>query len=451
MKHFGPLASLCLSGQAQQCIAIRDRHEITRETFIQQVTQLAQALSASPSQRWALAFEDSYLFATAFFACAHAGKAIVLPGNLQQGALSELSPHFDALLHDERSDDLTHFPCLSLPLERVSDSGEAPLAKITSLNLTLFTSGSSGSPKAVSKTLAQLQAELFELECQWGTLLAGTQIQSTVSHQHIYGLLFRVLWPLSAGRPFHSRDLVYPEQVCNRADKNQVLVSSPALLKRITEQGGGQYRAIFSSGGPLPFAAAQQNKQLLGILPLEVYGSTETGGIGFRQQTHENTSWQFFQGIDAQLDKESCLAILSPYIDPETWYQTADICEFGDGHTFTLKGRADRIVKIEEKRVSLAEVEQRLCQSPWVTDAFSLLRQENERQTIAAAVVLSAKGQQALTDNGAARFKLALRQHLRDWLEPVAIPRQWRFVDAIPQNTQGKRQVPAIEGLFTQH
>ncbi|PSD47026.1 hypothetical protein C7E25_24925, partial [Stenotrophomonas maltophilia] len=33
------------------------------------------------------------------------------------------------------------------------------------------------------------------------------QVHGTVSHQHIYGLLFRVLWPLVAGRLIHPRRL----------------------------------------------------------------------------------------------------------------------------------------------------------------------------------------------------------------------------------------------------
>jgi acyl-coenzyme A synthetase/AMP-(fatty) acid ligase len=40
----------------------------------------------------------------------------------------------------------------------------------------------------------------------------------------------------------------------------------------------------------------------------------------------------------------------------------------GDGG-FVLAGRADRIVKIEEKRVSLSAIEQRLLASPLVREA----------------------------------------------------------------------------------
>lgn len=449
MNRFTPLSSLCLSERdSDLTVALGDGGTKKWGVFTADVVQLASVLKASPAQKWALAFEDSYLFATAFFACAHAGKSLVLPGNLQTGALTELSIHFDAILHDSRVATPADIASVSLPLSGTHSTSSLKLEAFDSLALTLYTSGSSGEPKAIEKSLVQIQEELNQLEAQWGAELEGTHIQSTVSHQHIYGLLFRLLWPLSAGRPFQCHDLVYPEQVVAKADEQTVLISSPALLKRIIEPASGQYRTIFSSGGPLPISAALSSQSYLGALPIEVYGSTETGGIGFRQQSTETTPWHLFSGICAQLDDVGCLQLLSPYIDPDHWYQTADLCELYDNHTFLLKGRADRVVKIEEKRVSLPEIEQRLCQSNWITDAASILHQQDERQIIVAAVVLSAEGEKMLAETGAGKFKLMLRQSLREWLEPIAIPRQWRFVDAIPQNSQGKRQQQAIEALF---
>lgn len=451
MNNITPISSLCTTSRDASCqVALGDNSDVLWPQFVQDVTRLSAVLSAHPATRWALAFTDSYLFATAFFACSHANKTLVLPGNLQSGALAELSGHYDALLHDNRVEAPAGKPSLTLPCDTGELDNAPALTAFGKLDLILYTSGSSGTPKAVPKALFQLQQEIHQLEQQWGELLDGAAVQSTVSHQHIYGLLFRVLWPLAAGRPFQRHDLVYPEQVGAMADYRQVLVSSPALLKRIIEPSKGQFRAVFSSGGPLPLNAAQSSQRCLGALPVEVYGSTETGGIGFRQQVSESTPWQLFSGIEARLDELGCLQLLSPYIDPEQWYPTADMCALIDNHRFILKGRADRIVKIEEKRVSLPEIEQRLCQNGWVTDAATIVQTQGERQIIAAVVVLSVEGQKTLAETGAGKFKLALRQRLRSWLEPIAIPRQWRFVGEIPQNAQGKRQHQAIKALFNE-
>ncbi|WP_407333225.1 AMP-binding protein [Enterovibrio sp. 27052020O] len=433
------------------CVAFNeDRTERSWYEFTRDVTTLSHQLTALQEQKWALAFEDSYLFATAFLALCHANKSIILPGNLQPGALAELTEHYDGILHDTRVTPPQGVSAVSLPhTDALLEADNAPLQSFDNIHLTLFTSGSSGTPKAVEKSLFQLQQELNQLEQQWGKQVHHATFFSTVSHQHIYGLLFRVLWPLCAGRPFMCSDLIYPEQVIAQAKPDHVLVSSPALLKRLADQtASGSYGAIYSSGGPLPHDAAKHSAIRLGELPIEVYGSTETGGIGFRQQDEESTPWRLFDGIQASLDAEGCLSLLSPYIDPHNWYHTADICDLINAQHFLLKGRADRVVKIEEKRVSLPEIEQRLCQNPWVIDAAALVLSQDDRQVIGAAVVLSAQGWKTLNSMGQGKFKLSMRQSLRAWLEPIAIPRQLRFVQHIPQNSQGKRQHPLIEALF---
>ena len=49
---------------------------------------------------------------------------------------------------------------------------------------------------------------------------------------------------------------------------------------------------------------------------------------------------------------------------------------------------------------------------------------------------------------GKGALNLTLRAELRQWLEPIAIPRRFRILDEIPVNTQGKREVAKIELLF---
>ncbi|MCV5649239.1 AMP-binding protein, partial [Escherichia coli] len=71
-------------------------------------------------------------------------------------------------------------------------------------------------------------------------------------------------------------------------------------------------RCVFSSGGPLPNQAAQHSQLLFGSLPIEVFGSTETGGIAYRQQHVACTPWTLFPGVEAELNHEHCLKLRSP-------------------------------------------------------------------------------------------------------------------------------------------
>ncbi|EAP94007.1 AMP-(fatty) acid ligase [Vibrio splendidus 12B01] len=439
----------------ESIVCFDDNSEITWQTFNDDLSQLVNLLSSSHFQRVAICTQDSCLFSVAFLACAVSKKHIILPGNYQPCALAELSEHFDCLLVDDSIGevDVSNVRNIQNLLDSTPKAQQPLIDNLTpidlaAIQLTLFTSGSSGTPKAIDKTLEHLDIEIAQLDKNWGDLLKGNRVHSTVSHQHIYGLLFRILWPLCSGVPFARHNLEYPEQILSHANKHSVLISSPALLKRLKhETKSAQLAGVFSSGGPLPTESAHQALNLLGHLPIEVFGSTETGGIAFRQQQSAQTPWQLFDCIEASLNSENCIKLLSPYIDKNNWYQTADECEMVSSNQFILKGRTDRVIKIEEKRVSLVEVEKRLEQLPWVSECVVIPFEEPERLILASVLVLSDQGQAKLATMSKGKFWLMLRSELRKWLEPIAIPRKYRVVDEIPLNSQGKRLTSHIEQL----
>ena len=440
----------------ESIVCFDDNSEITWQKFNDDLSQLVNLLSSSPVQRVAICAQDSYQFSVAFLACAVSHKHIILPGNYQPCALAELSEHFDCLLVDNSIGEVEVGNVRNI--QNLLDSNtkaKQPLIDnlttidLAEIHLTLFTSGSSGTPKAINKTLEHLDIETAQLDKNWGELIKGNRVHSTVSHQHIYGLLFRILWPLCSGVPFARHNLEYPEQILSHANKQSVLISSPALLKRLKhESKTAQLAGIFSSGGPLPTESAHQSRSLLGHLPIEVFGSTETGGIAFRQQESAQTPWQLFDCLEASLNSENCIKLLSPYIDKNNWYQTADECEMVSDNQFVLKGRTDRVIKIEEKRVSLVEVEKRLEQLPWISECVVIPFEEPERLILASVLVLSDEGQATLSTMSKGKFWLMLRTELRKWLEPIAIPRKYRVVDEIPLNSQGKRLTSHIEQLI---
>ncbi|MEZ8760210.1 AMP-binding protein [Vibrio splendidus] len=439
----------------ESIVCFDDNSEITWQTFNDDLSQLVNLLSSSHFQRVAICTQDSCLFSVAFLACAVSKKHIILPGNYQPCALAELSEHFDCLLVDDSIGevDVSNVRNIQNLLDSNPKAQQPLIDNLTPIDLAaiqliLFTSGSSGTPKAIDKTLEHLDIEIAQLDKNWGDLLKGNRVHSTVSHQHIYGLLFRILWPLCSGVPFARHNLEYPEQILSHANKQSVLISSPALLKRLKhETKPAQLAGVFSSGGPLPTESAHQALNLLGHLPIEVFGSTETGGIAFRQQQSAQTPWQLFDCIEASLNSENCIKLLSPYIDKNNWYQTADECEMVSSNQFILKGRTDRVIKIEEKRVSLVEVEKRLEQLPWISECVVIPFEEPERLILASVLVLSEEGQAKLATMSKGKFWLMLRSELRKWLEPIAIPRKYRVVDEIPLNSQGKRLTSHIEQL----
>ncbi len=116
---------------------------------------------------------------------------------------------------------------------------------------------------------------------------------------------------------------------------------------------------------------------------------------------------------------------------------------------FNLLGRLDRIIKLEEKRLSLDAIEQSINLLSEVVQNHTLLLDHHNRQMLGCIVVLSVEAQQQLRDMGKAAFIKQLKQQLQFQLESIAIPRQWRFLSQIPQNAQSKINKNYLKALFS--
>lgn len=446
--------------------------------FTHAVQRWRAAFQARGDHRVALYFQDSHAFAAALFGAWHAGKTVVLPGDLQAATLQRLQGEVGSLASDTPQDALPAVQASPVATENVSGPEMRPLDPLAT-HLVIYTSGSSGEPCAIDKCLAQLDAEVAALEACLGPQItsaskaasAPNRVLTTVSHQHIYGLLFGVLWPLAAHRPFAGARLTYPEDIARcTAEGPCLLVSSPAHLGRLPEHldwsgARDHLRAVFSSGGPLPLDAARQAQALLGRAPIEVFGSSETGGIAWRQRrlddaAHHNAAhserWTPLPGVMLD-EQDGCLRVQSPHLPPQSgkaaeaaWFTTADrVAEMSPDGRFTLLGRADRIVKLEEKRVSLTAIEQCLMQSPWVSAARVLMLPGATRTELGAVVALNAAGHAALGTQGKLALNHALREHLLHVVERVALPRRWRYLNELPTNAQGKTTEALLMSLFS--
>jgi len=62
--------------------------------------------------------------------------------------------------------------------------------------------------------------------------------------------------------------------------------------------------------------------------------------------------------------------------------------------------------------------------------------------------VLTETGRQRLDELGSFRFSRQVNAKLRHHLEPVTLPKQWRYVGRIPVNDRGKTAVKSIEDLL---
>ncbi|AKJ97588.1 AMP-binding protein [Pseudomonas sp. MS646] len=434
------LEQMLLEAQPERAVAVAPAldHAQLRDAAL----RLAAGLQARGVRHAAVHLEDAADLAITLLGAWRAGVRVLLPADLQAQTRQRWAAEVDLWLTDQpgdtHPDDVQQAPMTAAPLD------------LDRCWLSLCTSGSSGEPKRIEKTLRQLSNEVHALEQLWGAELGPACMIGSVAAQHIYGLLFRVLWPLCAGRTFVRRQLAFPEdlQRASREHPAFAWVASPALLKRMGDNldwtALSAVRRVFSSGGALPSDAAHSLQQRLGQWPTEIFGSSETGGIAWRQGAE---LWQPFADVELSQDSDGALLIASPYLPAGHVEHSADAARIAEDGRFELLGRLDRIVKLEEKRISLPMLEQALVAHDWVSEARLGVVQEN-RASLGALVVLSETGLRTLRNQGRRAVTEGLRRHLGEHCETLALPRRWRWLRQMPLNAQGKLPQAEVEALL---
>jgi acyl-CoA synthetase (AMP-forming)/AMP-acid ligase II len=452
---FLPLERLLATGRPGGWpVAFRGRQSLDWAAFAGHVGALREMLQPAGG-RWALFTTDAYAFAVGLMAIWQADGVAVVAPNGQPGALAATAASADGLVSD-----VTAVPGVRVePVLREGGwrSWTPRVLDRQAERLELSTSGTSGDRRRVLKRVAQLADEVCGLERQWGAALAGRQVLATVSQQHIYGLLFRVLWPLCAGRTFHADTTLYPDEIRAALPDGVTgcLVTTPAHLRRLTDMQGtaglaSVCRPLFSSGGPLDAATAIRLADTVGCAPVEVFGSTETGGVAWRQQGKDpaSSAWQPFEGVQVSLDASGLLRVRSPHAGDDQPVTMADRADVQDGGRFILQGRSDRVVKIGGKRLSLPEMEQRLLEHDDVAEVALTAVPSRGESRVAAAVVLAPAGWARLAAVGRRGVIAGLTAHLAPYWDRVLLPRLWRFVERLPEDEQGKLASAAVAALF---
>jgi len=405
---------------------------------------------------FALYLDDSLEFSAALLGAWHAGKTVWLSADTLEASCAALRASVDGFLGQFPAELQPLQPSEADELSTAMPMGGALSGDLSAL--VVFTSGSTGAAQAIPKKLSQLASEVETLDVLFGATAGDAAVLATVSHQHIYGLLFKVLWPLSTGRAIHALSITYPEELaaCMAAGPC-VLVASPAHLKRLPEHldwrgAAGMLRTVFSSGGPLAADTALAAGRLLGSVPVEVYGSSETGGVAWRQRSGiTDDAWRPFPTVAWRLGAaDDTLEVRSPHLADDNWLALADRAARVGEQRFLLLGRSDRIVKIEEKRISLSAMEAALLACGMAAEVRIVLCEPGagERQRLAAFIVPTSAGRTLLDAEGKPAFNARLRAVLAAVVDAVALPRRWRYLDQMPVNAQGKTTLAALLALL---
>jgi acyl-coenzyme A synthetase/AMP-(fatty) acid ligase len=311
--------------------------------------------------------------------------------------------------------------------------------------LELFTGGTTQQARSWTKTPRNLFGEALFLAEHFGVTPEDVVLPA-VPPLHIFGLLFSVLVPMVGGAQVIDQRNLMPQTVRETfaAGRVSVFVGAPIHFKALARVDGvaTSLRLAVSSGGPLTPAHGAAFTERFGAPVIEIYGSTETGGIAERNCAAGQEHWMPFSGILWRLDDRR-LAVRSPFVSPEVPRDAEDWAVTGDQATdegngrFSLSGRADGVVKVSGKRVDVFEVEQQLRGLDAVDDAVVFSQDiASGRQVLVVAVVATALD------------AVQVREALAGKLEPAAIPRRIICLDTVPRLSTGKPDREAIDLLL---
>ncbi len=293
--------------------------------------------------------------------------------------------------------------------------------------LVLFTSGSSGQPKAAlhdfSKLLAKFQAKRkslrtinFLLFDHWGGL----------------NTLFHIL---SNGGTVIILDNRTPDHVCELIEKHQVelLPTSPTflnmlLLSRAYERFSIDSLVIISYGAePMPESLLKHLNEIFPDIKLQqTYGLIELGVMRSKSETN-GSLWVKIGGegydvrvVDGLLQIKSELAMLgylnapSPFTE-DGWFMTGDAVEV-NGEYFKILGRKSELINVGGEKVFPQEVENCIMEIEGIKDVVVF----GEKNALAGNIVCA----RIVTDETIAATDAVkiVRTHCRKKLASFKVP-----------------------------
>jgi long-chain acyl-CoA synthetase len=312
-------------------------------------------------------------------------------------------------------------------------------------DLVLFTSGSSGRPRAVVRTLESWRASLQPLSDVTG-IGGGRGLCSDVdagpvwvpgpptSSLFLYGAL-HAAW---CGRSV-TRGRTGDEDVARATAAHLVPTQLADAVDALDRGLLPRLRTVVVAGAHLP-GSLRRRAEGAGLRVVEYYGAAELSFVGWRDDTGP---FRDFPGAKVRVGEDRTLWVRSPYVArvplrpdaPGSWCQSGDWHTVGDlgvvhGDGWRVLGRGDSVVTTGGHTVVAAEVEAVLRQVPGVRDVVALgLPHERLGQVLVAVVVTDKPSPDALRE----RLERACRE-----LPTAARPRRWLRADHLSLLASGK-------------
>ncbi len=352
---------------------------------------------------------------------------------------------------------------LLVPDPSLYDASPAPAAQLglTDPAVIIFTSGTSGAPKAVTHGVRYLagqrvQAEHWfgarEGELAWCTAASGW----SKSARNV----FVAPWLRGATALLHD-DRFDPAERLDILERERVdvLCMAPTeyrVMAKRTELRALPLRTAVAAGEALNPEVLHAWREAVGVDVRDGYGQTETGQTTAAppgEAPRPSSMGRPLPGVRAWIDEGEL--VLDPATVPtfflgylgdaardlsEPWRTGDRVHEDDDGWLY-FEGRADDVIISAGYRIGPFEVESALVSHPAVAEAAVVAAPDDERGSVVRAVVVLRDGYAPGDD-----LARALQDHVKRETAPYKYPRIVEFTDDLPKTASGKIRRAQLRG-----
>ena len=351
-------------------------------------------------------------------------------------------------------------PVLAIPDETLYDAVAAPAIDLAPEDpcLIVFTSGTSGEPKAavhVQRYLPgqRVQAEHWfgprQGELAWCTAASGWS--KSARNVFIAPWLRGATGLLHDGRfdPDERLDLLERERVA-------VLCMAPTEYRVIAKRGRPRpiagLRGLVAAGEALDPETLGAWREATGLDIRDGYGQTETvqtTGNPVDTAARPGSMGKPLPGMrlwvedgELVLDPATVPTFFGHYVGerpPQGTWHTGDCVRQDDDGYLYFEGRSDDVIISAGYRIGPVEVESALIEHPAVAEAAVVPHPDDERGSVVRAVVV-------LREGFAASDRLAreIQDHVKGATAPYKYPRVVQFAAELPKTVSGKVRRAAL-------
>ena len=349
----------------------------------------------------------------------------------------------------------------------------------------VYTSGTTGKPKGVVTTHANIVAQVTSLVTAW-EWRADDWILLVLPLHHVHGIINVLTCALWAGARCEMLPKFDPERTWARiaAGELTLFMAVPTIYGKLIaawDAAAPERRRVWSAGcarpgmrlmvsgsAALPVQRLERWREISGHVLLERYGMTEIGMAlsnplhaerlpgfvgtplpGVQVRVVDDAGRPVPGGTPGEIEVRGPTVFLEYWRRPDAtatafrdgWFRTGDVAVVERG-AYRILGRSSvDIIKTGGFKVSALEVEEVLRTHPAIAECAVVGVDDAEwGERICAAV--ERRGEADLT-------LAALQAWAKERLAPYKIPRALRSVPALPRNAMGKVTKGEVTKLFT--